>query len=281
MGTITTDPNLSEFAAHLSVAKMPAHWLMARLGKRVLRPGGIETTRWLLEQSRIGTQDDVIELAPGLGLTAGQILARRPRSYVGVERDADAAAHAERALAHDRGTARIVRADAAHVPLPDSCASVVLGEAMLSMQPEAKKLAIASEARRLLREDGRYSVHELAVTPDEIDPDLLRQIEKDLSESIRVGVRIGTVSQWRRWLDDTGFEVAAVTTAPMRLLEPSRLIRDEGPWRAARFLFNSVRVPGAASRLFGVRAVFRKYETNLCAVAIVALRRGGATPCPT
>ncbi len=29
------------FGADLAVQKMPAHWLMARLGKRVLRPGGL------------------------------------------------------------------------------------------------------------------------------------------------------------------------------------------------------------------------------------------------
>ena len=28
------------FENHLNVQKMPAHWLMAHLGKRVLRPGG-------------------------------------------------------------------------------------------------------------------------------------------------------------------------------------------------------------------------------------------------
>ena len=30
--------------------KMPGHWLLARLGKRVLRPGGLELTQRLLER---------------------------------------------------------------------------------------------------------------------------------------------------------------------------------------------------------------------------------------
>ena len=30
--------------------KMPGHWLLARMGKRVLRPGGIELTSQLLAQ---------------------------------------------------------------------------------------------------------------------------------------------------------------------------------------------------------------------------------------
>ncbi len=61
---------------------MQGHWLLARLGKRVLRPGGVELTRTLLARAEV-TDADVLELAPGLGRTAAEILARNPRSYVG------------------------------------------------------------------------------------------------------------------------------------------------------------------------------------------------------
>jgi len=260
-------PEATPFA-HLSVAKMPAHWLMARLGKRVLRPGGIELTRHLLDELHIGPDDDVIELAPGLGLTAREILARRPRSYVGVEREPEAITQTERALASFRATARVIRGDASKTPLPDACANVVIGEAMLSMHPEAKKHAVACEARRLLRPGGAYAIHELAIT----DVHKQREVEEDFSDSIHVGVRIGTVPQWKAWLERAGFEATAVTTAPMRLLEAARLIQDEGLWRTTRFVFNSLRVPGAARRLLHVRDVFRKHEADVCAIAIVARR---------
>lgn len=255
--------------AHLSVAKMPAHWLMARLGKRVLRPGGIEMTRWMLDELRLGPQDDVIELAPGLGLTAREILARRPRTYVGVEREPEAIAQAERAIGGFDGSARVVRADASRSGLADASASVVVGEAMLSMHPEAKKLAIASEVRRLLRPGGSYAIHELAV----VDREDQAEVERDFSDAIHVGVRIGTGAQWKEWLDHAGFEVTSVTTAPMRLLETTRLLQDEGAWRTARFVFNSLRVPGAARRLLDVRAAFRKHDKHVRAIALIAKRR--------
>lgn len=260
----------------LAVHKMPAHWLMARLGKRVLRPGGLETTRWLLEQGRIGREDDVIEFAPGLGVTARRILARQPISYAGVERDDEAAALVEQVIAEARyrpARTKVVQADASDVPLPDASATVVLGEAMLSMQPAWKKRAIIGEARRLLRGGGRYLVHELALQPVGIDAAAAAAIEQDLSAHVRVGVRIGTSVQWTRWLEEAGFEVERVTTTPMRLLEPARLLRDEGLAGAARFVFNAVRTPGAASRLLGVRGAFRRNRQHLCAVALVA-RRG-------
>lgn len=253
---------------HLSVSKMPAHWLMARLGKRVLRPGGAEMTRWILDQLRIGPTDDVIELAPGLGHTARRILAHGPRTYVGVEREPEAIAQTERALAGQHGSVRIVRADASSIPLPDACASIVVGEAMLTMHPETKKQAIVAEARRLLRAGGAYAIHELAL----LDPDRQAAVERDFSSSIHVGVRIATVPQWTAWLEQAGFEVDRVTTSPMHLLEISRVVRDEGLLRAVRFAVNAIRLPGAARRLREVRAVFRKYETSIAAVAMIARR---------
>lgn len=42
----------------LDTTKMPGHWLLARLGKRVLRPGGHELTRQMLNGLSIKSSDD-------------------------------------------------------------------------------------------------------------------------------------------------------------------------------------------------------------------------------
>jgi len=260
----------------LSVEKMPAHWLMARLGKRVLRPGGAQTTRWLLEQLAVSERDDVVELAPGLGATAREVLTHSPRSYAGVERDVAAATFSERSL-QSAGfrDARVIQADARAIPLPDGHASVVLGEAVLSMQTPAHKDQIVSEATRLLRPGGAYAIHELAVMPDHIDEELLETIQATLSAAIHVGVRIGTVREWKNVIERHGLVLEASTTAPMKLLEPDRVIQDEGFWGAARFTFNTLRTPGAVKRLLKVRAAFQKHSASLCAVALVARRPVG------
>ncbi len=44
--------------------KMPGHWLLAKMGKRVLRPGGLELTRVMLERLDIQAHDAVVEFAP-------------------------------------------------------------------------------------------------------------------------------------------------------------------------------------------------------------------------
>lgn len=258
--------------AGLRVDKMPAHWLMARLGKRVLRPGGREATGWLLDTAAIGPSDDVVEFAPGLGITARQMLAFAPRTYVGVERDEAAVQYATRSIAAARhGDARIVQGDASKVPLADDAASLVLGEAMLSMQPDARKKAIVHEAARLLRPGGRYAIHELAVAAD-TSRERLDQIQADLSKSIHVGVRIGTPADWRAVLEEAGLVVESETIVPMRLLELDRLVADEGLLGTARFTFNALRTPGALRRLSAVRGTFRAHADKLTAIAMVARR---------
>lgn len=74
----------------LNYEKMPGHWLLASLGKTVLRPGGIQMTCQMLQHLAIKEQDYVVEFAPGLGTTAKMTLAKNP-TYIAVERDEEAA----------------------------------------------------------------------------------------------------------------------------------------------------------------------------------------------
>jgi len=68
---------------------MPGHWVIARLGKHVLRPGGMELTRRMLERLAIKPSDEVIEFA-GMGTTARMTLALAPSSYTALDEAATA-----------------------------------------------------------------------------------------------------------------------------------------------------------------------------------------------
>jgi len=248
------------------------HWLLARLGKRVLRPGGIELTRALL--ARAGLADaDVVELAPGLGRTATEILARGPRSYVGAEGDPDAA-NVVRGLLTDvgaeKGAVRV--ADAAATGLPDASSDVVIGEAMLTMQGDAAKHAIVAEASRVLRPLGRYAIHELALTPDTVSAQITTDIRQSLARAIRVNARPLTIAEWSQLLAEHGLVVDHVATAPMALLEPRRVIADEGLFGALRFAKNVLVHRDARKRVLAMRRTFRRHRRQLAAVAIVAHR---------
>lgn len=257
--------------AKLDAARMPGHWLLARLGKRVLRPGGLELTRKMLAELHITSADHVVELAPGLGTTTRMVLASEPASYTGVERDAAAACATQRLLRDGRDQCR--QGIAADTGLESASATVVYGEAMLTMQTASQKADIFKEVRRVLRPDGRYGIHELALAPDDISQQERSEIEHALSGSIHVGTRPLTVSEWKSALEEGGFELVSCELAPMHLLEPGRLVADEGLFGALRIAFNILRSRAARQRVSEMRGVFRKYASKMCAVTIVARRK--------
>jgi SAM-dependent methyltransferase len=245
---------------------VPGHWLLARLGKRVLRPGGVELTRELLARAQV-TNADVLELAPGLGRTATEILARHPRSYFGAEQDPDAA-RSVRSLVSGQGDVQIT--DAASTGLPDASTDVVIGEAMLTMQGDTSKHAIVAEASRVLRPRGRYAIHELALAPDTISDDIKTDVRQALARAIKVNARPLTVAEWSQLLADHGLVVDHVATAPMALLQPRHLISDEGFLGALRFAKNLLTHRDARRRVLQMRRTFHKYRKRLTAIAIVA-----------
>src|ERR1700726_4872653 len=179
----------------LKAEKMPGHWLLARLGKRVLRPGGRQLTLRMIEALNVRPSDEVIEFAPGLGDTARFTLKRKPSSYTAVERDKDAAALVQRFLQGPEQ--RCVAGLAERTELPDASATVVYGEAMLSMQTPQQKSRIVREAYRLLKPGGRYGIHELCLTPNGLAESTKLEIQNDLSTVIHHGTRPLAIAEWQ------------------------------------------------------------------------------------
>ncbi|KUI12311.1 methyltransferase [Mycobacterium lehmannii] len=254
--------------AQRSDADLPGHWLLARLGKRVLRPGGLELTSRLLAAAKIGGAD-VVELGPGLGRTATDIVAQQPRSYVGVDDTAATSETVRAVVAPVDG--KVVVANAAETGLPSGSADVVIGEAMLTMQGDRDKRAIVAEAFRVLRPGGRYAIHELGLQPDDLPQDTKDVIRRDMARAIKVNARPLTTSEWVALLTEAGFEIVTVDHAKMALLNPARVLADEGLTGALRIVGNLVGRPAARKRVIGMRKTFHRYRRALTAVAVVGV----------
>lgn len=257
---------LTPGGSEVRTEKMPGHWVLARLGKRVLRPGGMQLTRRMLEALRMQPTDEVVEFAPGMGVTARLTLKLKPASYTAVERDHAAAKIVATYLTGERQ--HCVVGNASDTRLPDQSATVVYGEAMLTMQTQEMKRQIVREAYRLLKRGGRYGIHEMCLMADNLDEKKKRETERALTGVVHHGVRPLTVSEWRSLLESEGFEVQSVDVATMSLLEPARLVRDEGLAGAGRFVWNVLRDSEARRRVLEMRAVFRRHRKQLGAVAI-------------
>ena len=244
------------------------HWMLAKLGKRVLRPGGRELTEKLIAGLQITPEDDIVEFAPGLGFTANIACGYRPKSYTGVDLNEEAATIARKRIKYDK--AKIINANAAQSTLPDAYANKVYGEAMLTMQPLEQKKAIIAEAFRILKSGGYYGIHELGIAPDSVSEEIKEDIYRELSETIRVHARPMTAMEWTTLLEEQGFKIIKVAHNPMLLLERSRMIQDEGWLRVLLITFNLLRFPEIRKRVKKMKECFRKHRDNLDAVVIIA-----------
>lgn len=255
---------------HDMTHKMPGHWLLAKMGKRVLRPGGLELTRVMLDRLNIEPCDQVVEFAPGFGVTARMAMSRQPASYTAIERDEAAVAEVQTLLTGPEQRCQLGSAE--QTGLPDQSATVVYGEAMLTMQGTAQKRRIIDEAFRVLKSGGRYGIHELSLTPDDLPEAVQESISREMSRSIHVGARPLTALEWRQMLTGAGFTIQSENTAPMHLLEPRRLVSDEGLLRAARFVFKVICSREARKRILSMRRMFRKHRAHMLAISFVALK---------
>ncbi|MBS1586671.1 MAG: class I SAM-dependent methyltransferase [Bacteroidetes bacterium] len=250
------------------IDKMPGHWLLARMGKKVLRPGGKELTQKLIHELQITGAHNVVEFAPGLGFTASLVLQYHPLSYIGVEMDKDAIKLLQSKFRGSNIT--FLQGNAASIPVLTESQDRVYGEAMLTMQADHKKAEIIQEAERILKRGGLYGIHELGLMPDNLDEAVKAKIQKELSLAIKVNARPLTVSEWQQLLEANSFRIKKAMKAPMHLLEPTRMVGDEGWLRAARIAFNILTNGKARKRLLAMRRVFHKYGRQMNAVAIIA-----------
>ncbi|VEJ57276.1 class I SAM-dependent methyltransferase [Arachnia propionica] len=255
--------------------RMQGHWLLAKLGKRILRPGGRALTAKLLEQAKPSGDDDIVELGPGVGATAEVLLRANPRSYRGVDPNPEGRDTVKNILKkHPR--ADYVVADARETGLEDASADLVVGEAMLTIQDDAGKNAIVAEAARLLRPGGRYAIHEMAWLPDHTDEER-ETARRELSRVIKVGARPLTLEGWKELLATHGLEAEWHDRAPLHLLEPRRIVSDEGLWGALRFWNNARRLPGASDRLKAMRQGFQLQGKLMGGIVILARKPGAAS----
>lgn len=250
-------------------AHLQGHWLLARIGKHVLRPGGKKLTERMLANADIAGKD-VVEFAPGLGLTTRAILERDPKSYRGVDRDPQIVDIISK-LTSEKATipASCVQRDAADTGLESNSADVVIGEAMLTMQTERGKQAIIGEAFRLLRAGGTYSIHELGLQPDNLDESVKDEVRKALARSIKVNARPLTEQEWRELLEAEGFEVLWRGKEPMALLDMKRNIADEGIGGVLRILRNVLGNKDIRARVLNMKHTFDKYSNELTGIAFV------------
>lgn len=248
--------------------KAQGHWILAKMGKKVLRPGGKELTLKLVDSLKITNKDNIAEFAPGLGFTASMALQNNPLSYVGIDADQKAINHLKQRITGSN--VDFIQGNASETNLPEESRDKVFGEAMLTMHADHRKSEIVKEAYRILKKGGLYAIHELGLTPNNIDEETKSVIQKDLAVAIKVNARPLTEREWSELLEKEGFKIQKIERNPMHLLEPSRIIDDEGFFRTLKIGFNILTIPKARRRIIEMRRTFKKHQQHMNAVVIIA-----------
>ncbi len=253
----------------LHADKTQGHWVMARLGKTVLRPGGMELTKKMMNDLSIKPSDSVVEFAPGMGATAQITLSKSPLNYTAVDREGKVTAGMAKLLSGTRH--KCIKGLAQDTGLQSDSATKVYSEAILTMHSHNQKKMIIEEANRLLAEDGLYGIHEVGIV-DSTNANI-SEIEQDLTNSIKVGARPLPVERWVSLLEESGFDIVSTHTTPFHLLEPSRIFSDEGFFGALKFFGNMLRFPQERKAILTMKSVFKKHDKHLCAISVVAKKR--------
>lgn len=248
--------------------KAQGHWLLAKMGKKVLRPGGRELSEKMIDSLNISSTDSVVEFAPGIGKTAHYLISKNPKNYTGIDADQDVVSSLTNKIGNQH--VKFILSNAASTGLPENSVDKLVGEAMLTMHADHRKSEIVKEAHRILKKGGLYAIHELGLTPDSLADETKAEISKKLALSIKVNARPLTLKEWEEILTAEGFRIKTSFTSGMLLLERKRMIEDEGWLRTIKISFNLMTHPEAKKRILDMRSVFRKYNENMNAVAIIA-----------
>jgi phospholipid N-methyltransferase len=246
------------------IANLPAYLLLAKLGKKVLRPGGVVFSKQLLSSVPIMLKH-VLEFAPGRGVTADLIIRKNPSTYTGVEHHADFASQ----LQFESPCHRIMTGSMTQTHLPDSAYDVVVGEAFLSLQSDEKKREVLREAFRLLKPGGVYILHELSVVSGNMSEEGYQQLLAEMRGKLKVNATPLRTGQWKMLVKEVGFTIKRSFQQPMALLNRERLIEDEGILNVLRILWNVLREPGALKRIRSIRSLFTAYQNDLAAIGLI------------
>lgn len=249
------------------VEQLPAHWIMANIGKRILRPGGKVLTLQMIENLKINGESDVVEFSPGLGVTSNVSLKKMPKSYTAVEQNPFSQMHIPEQVGETE--IGVINASVSETGLDSESVNVVYGEAFLTMQSPKVKEEIMHEANRILKKSGRFGIHEICLD-NHISEQQREILNQELSDAIKSSVTPLTVNEWIQYVEKQGFQTVRVIVNDLRLLKLRKIYNEEGFLRTVRIVTNVMLKSPYRKRIFGMKKVFSKHSKYIKSLIIIA-----------
>lgn len=202
-------------------ASLDPYRLMAVLGKRVIHPGGRQSTEELLELAEISEDDHILEVGCGVGTTAVEIANRFGARVTAVDIDERMLRGCEETVQRAGLADRIDvgRGDIQHLGFPDQAFDRVVIEAVTMFVDRERAV---SEVVRVCKRGGRVVDHEFIWRKP--PPARARRVFVD---EVCPGISFDSAEDWRSLYDWAGLTDLTLITGPFRMMTPMGFIRDE------------------------------------------------------
>ncbi len=220
-----------------NMKRIPGHNLLARLGKTRLRPGGKNTTDWLIEKANLNGEMKILEVACNMGTTLTQLARTHNAEVVGVDMNEMALEKAKQNVKQqgleDKVTIKF--ADARELPFPDETFDVIINEAMLTMLNNEDKQKAINEYYRVLKKGGVLLTHDIDFPED--DEDFIMELRRVIS----VPATPLKQEEWLNMFKKSGFTISDVDRGNMIFLSERGMLVDEGYERMMKIYENAVK----------------------------------------
>ena len=216
-------------------SKEVGHNFLARLGKKRLRPGGIEATDWLIQQGEFSENKQVLEVACNMCTTSIELASRFKCHITGIDMDPKALEKAKTNISKSnlKEYIKVQQGNALKLPFEDNTFDIVINEAMLTMlNDKAKEIAI-KEYYRVLKPGGKLLTHDVAY----LNPELSEVID-ELRQTINVNVSPLSVTNWEKLFSQNKFSNVVSKNGKMTLMSASGMLKDEGVINTIRIVKN-------------------------------------------
>ncbi len=198
---------------------MPPYTVLALVGKKVIRPGGRQSTEEIFRLADLRPGQRVLEVGCGVGTTAIEMVQRFDCQVTAIDIDN---VMLQRARANVRAAGldmkvTIQEADVERLPFDDQTFDRVIIEAVLSFvdQPHA-----IQQVLRVCRDGGRVVDHEFKWL-HEPPADIRHRFETEVCPRAHWG-------DWEEIYRCAGLQDVEAVSGVSKLLTPPGLIRDEG-----------------------------------------------------
>jgi predicted O-methyltransferase YrrM len=250
------------------------HQVLQRVGKTVLRPGGIQVTRTMHGWADVSNGCSVLELCAGLGTGGMALAADRGCHVLLTDQDEERLVQAEK-LAVRRGLGGLVRTKRVDMTkidqdLGDENFEATIVEASLTHCPHALKIKILQD---LLKHSKQILLHEIGLRDTFDDSDKANQVRREVGDALAIGFYPLTVEGWVQLVEECGYTITNIENGPMRFLNPRSMLQDEGPAGVINIAWNLATHEDLRERVLSTKAVLESHSDTLGYVALRAVKK--------